>query len=253
MQDRLIREQIYFDELVLKGSVGDSLLGRMSAGFYDKSRDGRLWAPVWEKIDMRGRRVLDYCCGDGFFSRLLTSLGAHVYSVDISPQLIAQARAASEAGNNGVPQFLVGDGHQTPFPDNCFDYVVGNGVLHHLDLDRAYAEIARLLKPGGKAFFMEPMFHHPAVWLLRRLTPKLHTQDERPLSIVDIEKARRWFSVISHREHFLFAVCAAPVRLLGRRSALRAIGGVDRLDQALMRLVPPLRRLAWLTMLEMEK
>lgn len=129
-----------------------------------------LWSPLWNATSVRGAAVLDYGCGDGSFSHLMTSHGAQVYGVDISLQEIGRARAAAPAGGKGTRQFLMGDAHIAPFPDNFFDFVVGNGALHHLDLERAYAEIARVLKPGGRAFFMEPMYHHPdpAVWLLRQ-------------------------------------------------------------------------------------
>lgn len=255
MHNRVRRERDFFDELVVEGSRTRNLLDWLSSGFYDKTRHGRVWAPVWEKIDVQDERVLDYGCGNGVFSQVLASRGARVHGIDISPKLIEQARVyASKMGTNGAsPQFVVGDAHRTPFDDKSFDFVFGNGALHHLNLDKAYAEIARVLKPGGKAFFMEPMNHHPLLWLLRRLTPKTHTEDEKPLSIDDMERARRWFRTVSHREHFLFAVCAAPIHLLGRRAALATIGGVDRFDQLVMRLAPPLRRFAWLAMLEMDK
>jgi len=255
MGEREKREQEFFDDLAAEGSATRSLLDRFSEGFYEKGDRGRLWAPVWKSLDLRGAAVLDYGCGDGHFSLRLAMHGARVAGVDISPKLIEQARAlAARAELNGnCPQFIVGDAHHTPFEDNSFDYVFGNGALHHLDLDRAYAEIARVLRPGGKALFMEPMYHHPLLWLLRRLTPKAHTEDERPLSLDDMERAKKWFRTCSHREHFLFAVCAAPVHLLGKKSALTVIGKLDQFDQLMMRVQPRLRRYAWLSVLEMEK
>lgn len=252
MRDRLSREAQYFDKLMVEKSTTHALLERYAKGFYEKGRQGRLWAPVWETIELSGARVLDYGCGDGIFSCLLAQRGADVYGVDISPKSIGEARALTEEMGL-VAQFVVCDAHQTPFAQDTFDYVLGNGALHHLNLDRAYAEIARVLKPGGKAFFMEPMYHHPLLWLLRRLTSKDHTADERPLSLADIVKAREWFRDCSHREHFLFSVCAAPVHVLGKNAALTVIGGLDRIDQLVMNVVPQLRRFAWLTMLQLEK
>jgi SAM-dependent methyltransferase len=255
VKGRETREREFFDELAAEGSATRSLLDRFSEGFYEKSDRGRLWAPVWNTVDLRGAAVLDYGCGDGHFSLRLASRGARVTGVDISPNLIEQARAtALSVGMNGTtPQFAVGDAHHTPFRTGSFDYVVGNGALHHLDLEKAYAEIARLLKPGGKAVFMEPMYHHPLLWLLRRLTPEAHTADEKPLSIADMEKAKVSFRVCSHREHFLFAVCAAPAHLFGKDFALFVIDKIDRFDEVLMKSFPGLRKLAWYTMLEMEK
>jgi len=253
--EREAREREFFDDLVAKGSARQKLLGRFCEGFYEKGRQGRLWKSFWETTDLKGAIVLDYGCGDGDFTRMLASRGARAYGIDISPNLIERAKASvPEGGLNGSsPQFMVGDAHRTPFDDNSFDYVVGNGALHHLDLDKAYAEIARVLRPGGKAVFQEPMYHHPLIWTLRRLTPKTHTADEQPLSLADINRARNWFRVCKHREHFLFAVFAAPAHLLGKRFALSAIGGLDRFDELVMRALPGLRRFAWLTELEMEK
>lgn len=250
---RIGREQAFYDELVSEGSKARNLLDRFSGGFYDKSTRGRLWGPVWRDIGLRGKRVLDYGCGDGHFTHLLARLGAHAYGIDISPQLIAKAKASAPKQASGFPEFLVGDAHRTPFLDRSFDFVMGNGALHHFKLDLAFEEIGRILKPSGRAIFQEPMFHHPLLWLLRRGTPSLRTDDERPLSLEDLEGASRFFSSCKHREHFLFAVCAAPSHVMGKNLAMRAINAIDRVDQVLMRTLPPLRRFAWLAVLEVQK
>lgn len=255
MGEREARERKFFDELVAKGSATRSLLDRFSEAFYEKSTQGRVWSSFWETVDLKGALVLDYGCGNGEFSKMLANHGARVYGIDISANLVERARVSTTGmGLNGSsPQFFVGDAHYTPFDDASFDYVFGNGILHHLDLDKAYAEIARVLKPGGKAVFQEPMYSHPLLWLVRRLTPKTHTADERPLSLADIDRARRWFRACKHREHFLFAVCAAPAHLFGKRFALSVVAHLDHLDALLIRALPGLRRFAWLTLLEMEK
>lgn len=255
MGEREVREREFFDELAEAAPATRSLLNRFSEAFYDKGSAGRLWGRFWETVDLTDRLVLDYGCGIGDFSEVLASRGARVFGIDISPKLIEQARASvAKLGYNGnAPKFLVGDAHHTPFPDAMFDYVVGNGALHHLDLERALPEIARVLKPNGKAVFQETMYDHPLLWTLRRLTPKTHTADERPLCWGDIKLARKQFRACRHREHFLFAVCAAPAHLLGKRFALSVIRVLDLMDERLMRLIPWLRHYAWLTVLEMEK
>ena len=255
MGEREIREQQFYDALGTSGSTTRSILDRYSEAFYEKGRRGRIWSPFWESTCLKDASVLDYGCGDGHFSLMLARMGARVSGIDISPHLIAQARAsAAKMGlNGGAPQFVAGDAHQTPFEAGTFDYVVGNGALHHLDLDKAFAEIARVLKPGGTAVFMEPMVSHPLLRLLRGLTPKTHTVDEHPLSFADIESAQKWFTSCTHREHFLLAVCAAPAHLLGKGFALSVINSFDQFDGFLMHMFPTLRRLAWLTVLELKR
>jgi ubiquinone/menaquinone biosynthesis C-methylase UbiE len=51
---------------------------------------------------------------------------------------------------------MAGDAHHLPYDDATFDYVVGDGILHHLD-DVALGEVHRVRKPGGRALFREPL------------------------------------------------------------------------------------------------
>ena len=255
MLDRIKREQEFFDELVERPTVTRGMLDRFSRAFYEKGVRGRLWSPVWQGTDLRGSLVLDYGCGVGDFSLLLAHHGARVCGIDISPKLIEQARASAlRTGLNGsAPEFFVGDAHRTPFDDSSFDFVFGNGALHHLDLGKACAEISRILKPGGRAIFQEPMYHHPLMWTVRRLTPKTHTRDERPLSLVEIDKIKKYFRTCRHREHFLLATLAAPVHVFGVRFALSIVNSLDRFDGLMMKMFPGVRRFAWLTVIEVEK
>jgi ubiquinone/menaquinone biosynthesis C-methylase UbiE len=256
MNERLDREKSFYDEIGRERPYSRRLLDRFSEAFYDKGKRGRLWRTFWDTAQLRGATVLDYGCGEGGFSEMLADLGANVCGIDISPGLIALANKLTSKARNGSVgslRFLVCDAHRTPFPDNSFDYVLGNGALHHLDLDKAYAEIARVLKPGSKSRFMEPMYHHPMLWSLRKLTPAVHTADEKPLSIADMEKAKQWFRTVQHHEHFLFSVCAAPAHLLGTGFALSIIDKLDRIDEQLMSIQPLLRKFAWYTVLEMTK
>lgn len=252
MEDRLTREAQYYDQLMAGPSKTSHLLGKFSKAFYDKGPNGRVWSPVWSSINLVRSRVLDYGCGNGYFSCVLGQKGAIVTGIDISPESIREAAELSR--KEGLSnEFRVCDAHQTSFNDNSFDFVFGNGVLHHLDLERAYAEVARVLKPNGTAFFMEPMYHHPLLWIVRRLTPKDHTADERPLSLSDIDKATKYFRRCTHQQHFLFAVLAAPLHVFGDGIASPVISTLDRLDQIIMSTVPPARSIAWLTMLQLEK
>lgn len=142
---------------------------------------------------VRDKRVLEYGCGQGDFATWLLDQGANVVGIDISEFNIAKCgeRAAAKFDATRY-SFMVMDAHVTPFPDHSFDRILGNGILHHLDLSAAMREVDRLLKPGGKALFHEPLGDNPLMRLYRSVAA-IHTVDERPLTLDDLRYLKsRW-------------------------------------------------------------
>jgi len=86
------------------------------------------------------------------------------------------------------------------FPDEMFDFVFGHSMLHHTDLELVRTQVYRVLKPGGKAVFLEPLGHNLAVNLFRKFTPGRRTSTEKPLMIDDIMYFAEPFSTLEHRE-----------------------------------------------------
>ena len=171
------------------------------------------------------------------------------YGTDISEYLVTRARGQS-AHRNFDMRFSVGDAHHTDFPPEMFDYVFGNGILHHLELDQAYREIARVLKPGGKAYFMEPLLGHPIVQAIRWATPGRRTVDEKPLDLPAIESACAAGLVPRCRMHYLTALAALPGAIFGRSFGKAAVRTLDAFDQKLFRVAPRLKKRAWLCVIE---
>ncbi|MEX2459587.1 MAG: class I SAM-dependent methyltransferase [Actinomycetota bacterium] len=249
---RVEREQAFHDALAGEGFEDRRLIGRMGGLFYDTDR---LWGPVWSEVgDLTGLHVLEYACGDGSFAVHVAERGANVHGIDISPNLVALARdrAAASAAHERL-RFSVMDAHATEFRAGSFDLVLGNGSLHHLDLDRALDEVARVLRPGGRAYFVEPLRDHPALRLFRRLTPRARSEDERPLGLEDLERAHRRFGRVRHIERYVFAVAAAPIALLSPALAAGAFRALSAADRGLLRRFPQVRRYAWITLLELER
>jgi SAM-dependent methyltransferase len=113
------------------------------------------------------RSVLEIGCGRGEIARhLAAKSGMQVLGVDRSEGFVLEAN--SKARNINV-QFEVLDFTR---PDDIlgrrFDYVVGNGILHHLyyNLPTALQAMRRLLADGGKIVFLEPNLHNPYVYLI---------------------------------------------------------------------------------------
>jgi SAM-dependent methyltransferase len=192
----------------------------------------------------RGARVLEVGCGPGSSAFRLARAGARVTGIDISDVAIGQCTAKALA--EGIDaEFRVMDAERLEFAPGTFDVVCGTGILHHLDLDRAFAEVARVLRPAGCGVFIEPMGHNLAINLYRRLTPSLRTADEHPLRAAD----RRTFCVVEARFFHLSSLAAFPfARAPGFGAALAAL---DRADRALFRAIPFLRRYAWVVVLRL--
>ena len=157
--------------------------------------------------DVSGFRVVDVGCGSGANSVLLAGRGAHVWGVDISEDLLRlAARRMTVNGMEGGATFIASSAHDMPFPDNSIDLVFGIAILHHLDLDLVSREIRRVLKPGGRAIFKEPVRNSAVVRFLRSLIP-YRAPDisafERPLTDDELQRFASHFSACSVRAFVL--------------------------------------------------
>jgi len=162
-----------------------------------------------------------------------------------------RARATIESRSSDVPvDLLVADGHKTPFRDHAFDLVLGQAILHHLDIEEALLEVRRILKPCGMAVFKEPLAHNPVFRLGRALTPFARTPDERPLTTEDWQLCASAFSHFRHYELDLLATFILPLTLVLphvlQRELMRSL---RPLDNWLLRRAPYLRKYARVTIL----
>jgi SAM-dependent methyltransferase len=242
MTTRLDREQEFHDKAFAEGTR------RSAERFY--AIDARSTAYYHDELlrNCEGEKVLEYGCGPGSAAFFLAEHGASVTGIDISP--VAIEKAADEAARRGVAEntdFKVMNAEALGFPDDSFGLVCGTGILHHLDLARSYAEIARVLRPDGRGVFVEPMGHNPAINLYRRRTPDLRTEDEHPLLMSDLEFASKYFGEVNPRFFHLNTLAAVPARNWKRFDTL--VDALGRLDDAVFRAIPPLRRYAWLVAL----
>jgi SAM-dependent methyltransferase len=171
-----------------------------------------------------------------------------VVGIDISPVAVEQASAQASALGLSIT-FLEMNAEALTFDAGAFDGVCGSGILHHLDLGRSFAELARVLRPEGSAVFVEPLGHNPVLRLYRRLTPKLRTEDEHPLLLRDLQLAADHFETVDASYHQLLWLLAVPARRLPGGPGLASL--LDRADQRLFAAVPALRRHAWTTVLQL--
>jgi ubiquinone/menaquinone biosynthesis C-methylase UbiE len=101
-----------------------------------------------------GERVVDIGCGAGMDSFLAASFvdpGGGVIGVEMTQEMLEKARAA--AGEEGISQLELKEGfvEELPVPDGWADVVISNGAVNLCpDKSRVFAEMRRVLKPGGR-------------------------------------------------------------------------------------------------------
>lgn len=116
--------------------------------------------------EVRGKRILDAGCGNGYLCRLLSKRGAQMVGVDVSGRSIELAKRSEEEKPMNIEYHVASICNLSMCSDASFDAVVSNLVLQDLqDLDGALKELSRVLKLKGKFIFsiMHPCFSSPPV------------------------------------------------------------------------------------------
>jgi len=201
------------------------------------------------EICENGKRLLEYGCGNGNSALYFARNNINVSAIDISKEGIKKAK--NKAIREGIKcAFYVMDAEKLLFETDTFDVVAGGAILHHLDIVRAYGELARVLKVGGHAIFIEPLGHNLLINLFRKFTPSRRTETERPLRFKDIDLARKFFKKVDTEFFHILTFAAIPFRNLPFFDKL-----VDFLffcDKVLVRMFPFLKKCSWIVIIHMK-
>ncbi|MEO8434605.1 MAG: class I SAM-dependent methyltransferase [Pyrinomonadaceae bacterium] len=119
---------------------------------------------------VEGGRVLEIGCGRGVGTEIIFErFGAReVHAFDVDPDMIARARARLGGYSADRLRIFIGDAAAIEAEDGSYDAVFDFGIIHHVPAwQRAVAEVARVLKPGGRFFFEEVTKRALDRWLYR--------------------------------------------------------------------------------------
>jgi len=148
------------------------------------------------------------------------------------------------------------------FPDDSFDVVYGANILHHTEMATTLREVHRVLKPGGRGAFCDPIAYNPVINLYRRMAEDVRSEDEAPLRRKDVlvydelfasvERRFFWLTTLAVFLKFFIVDRVHPSkdrywrRIITEEPQLRSwYQPLERFDRVLLRLVPPLGWLCW--------
>ena len=205
--------------------------------FYSITNESEEFQYGWLKERcVPGIKVLDFGCGNGENGIYAAQCGAEVIGIDISPEGVENANLnAEQAGVDDHCRFKVMDGENMTFSDNSFDLAVEYGVLHHVDLRKAMAELNRVLKPDSEMICVEAIKHNPIIHWYRKKTPHLRTQweFEHILGVEDLAIAGKYFHKVEIRFFHLAVLAAVPFRKTRFFKPVRAF--LNKVDSILLR------------------
>lgn len=164
MADRISHEITHGRKLAQEGAES---VWNWSSPAGEKRADRRARELVKAGKIAAADKVLEIGCGTGLFTRKIEALsGAAIIAVDLSEDLLTQAR---DAHRSGKAEYILGDAMNLSFAEGEFDVVFGSSILHHLDFLPALREIRRVLKRGGRMVFAEPNMLNPQILIQKNV------------------------------------------------------------------------------------
>lgn len=222
--------------------------------FYSTVEKSRQHTLDWIASHSAGKVVLDYACGQGALAMHAAKSGADLaIGLDISRTSILNARTDAESdGLAANTFFLQGDCEATGMPDNSVDIMICSGMLHHLNVEEAFPEMCRVLKPGGVCLAIEALDYNPIVKAYRLLTPGLRTEWEKHhiLSHDELQLSKQYFDVKNVRYWHLASIAASVLRKTPLFRPALTLG--NAIDAVILR-IPLVQRMAWQFSFELHK
>lgn len=233
MEERKKIEIEYYDKKAIKSAASGK--DADFEGFNPKNLSSFKLCYDWIRNNCKDKFVLDYGCGNGVHSLFLAQSGAKkVVGIDLSEKSleIAKERVRKEGLEERI-DFILMDCEKMDFPDNYFDIIFDGGTFSSIDLDKAYPELARVLKPEGIILGIETFGHNPLTNLKRQMNKMTGKRTgwaaEHIFNLKDFEKAGNFFNKRKIKFFHLMSLAVFPfLSLRGSKILLNIFDIIDR-------------------------
>ena len=198
--------------------------------------------------DVKGKKLLEVGCGSGQQAVYFASLGAIVTGIDVSSKSIA---TQSPVGNLSVLRM---DAESMRFPDESFDLIYINALLMHVDKEKVISECRRVLRKGGKIIVVEPLLHNPFMRIYRHFSDYKKTNPSY-MTLRKFKELSEGFSSFEHREFYFSSLVSLPLfRMLSDKQKAIAVSRIfESVDAGLLKVMPFLRGIYWVSVVKLEK
>lgn len=211
--------------------------------------------------DLKGKKVLELGAGLGEASVFLALNGADVLATDISPKMLEFAEKLAQKKGTKIKTKVASAHDLSNIPDESFDCIYAGNLLHHVDIRKTIIEAKKKLKPGGVAYFWDPLQYNPAINVYRKIATKVRTEDEHPLRVSDIKFIESQFSRVETRYFWLTGLSVFfkyyfinrydpnKVRywkkIITDKNNFGWLEKAHAIDRFMLKVLPPLKYLSW--------
>jgi ubiquinone/menaquinone biosynthesis C-methylase UbiE len=164
--------------------------------FYNTNYLSTHYVNSWIKKNCKDKICLDLACGGGSNSFKMQKANSKItIGLDISDLSIKKCEKKAKLHKISNIYFIQSDAENTRLPNNSIDIILCSGMLHHINLNKGFPEMKRILRPGGKILAIEALDYNPLIKLYRKLTPNMRTEWEKShiLSMSDVTLAKKYF------------------------------------------------------------
>lgn len=244
-QVRLDRERQFHDNRFLR----ETTVGGAVRGIYRITKTSKQYYSSMVESYSRDSDVVELGVGLESLFPAISSECRSFRGIDISPVAVQEAVSRFEGYiRPGKHEFLVSNAEDTGLPEQSAGLVFGSGIVHHLETERLIVELTRLLAPGGRAIFFEPLGYNPLINLFRLFTPGLRTSDEHPLMAQDLDSFRNAFKEVRFSFFHLSSLMLIPICTVSLFDKL--YHHFESFDSWVFSKFAPIRKYGWVVVIE---